>query len=181
MKRFVWIAAAAFLVSGMTMAQDVRPNDNKVNVDKRAERITERMVRDYGLNDEQQKQLLEANKEWIENRKDMPMPPRGRAAWRHHQPCDGYYDCCDGPRDYRRPRRGCCDNGEYERAYREGYRAGQMASMTDEQREQLKAEREKKLQEMKANRENYEKKLQKIMTEEQYADYQKRHRRPANR
>lgn len=61
MKRIVLIWMAAFLMGGMAMAQHARHSDKMPEPKVRAERMTERMVKEYSLNDTQKQQLLEAN------------------------------------------------------------------------------------------------------------------------
>ena len=65
MKRIVLIWMAAFLMGGMAMAQHARHSDKMPEPKVRAERMTERMVKEYSLNDTQKQQLLEANLAWL--------------------------------------------------------------------------------------------------------------------
>ena len=73
MKRIVLIWMAAFLMGGMAMAQHARHSDKMPEPKVRAERMTERMVKEYSLNDTQKQQLLEANLALVEKMGDMPM------------------------------------------------------------------------------------------------------------
>lgn len=66
MKRIVLIWMAAFLMGGMAMAQHARHSDKMPEPKVRAERMTERMVKEYSLNDTQKQQLLEANLALVE-------------------------------------------------------------------------------------------------------------------
>ena len=50
MKRIVLIWMAAFLMGGMAMAQHARHSDKMPEPKVRAERMTERMVKEYSLN-----------------------------------------------------------------------------------------------------------------------------------
>lgn len=62
MKRISFLMIALMLVGGMAMAQGHRKGGNRdVNPQARAERMTERMVKEFSLNDAQKKELLEAN------------------------------------------------------------------------------------------------------------------------
>ncbi|KAA6349252.1 hypothetical protein EZS27_003363 [termite gut metagenome] len=62
MKRIVYLVIAFFIVSNMAMAQAPRGgNDRNIDPKTRAERMTERMVKDYSLTDEQKAQVYEAN------------------------------------------------------------------------------------------------------------------------
>lgn len=73
MKRIVLIWMAAFLMGGMAMAQHARRSDKMPEPKVRAERMTERMVKEYSLNDTQKQQLLEANLALVAKMEDMPM------------------------------------------------------------------------------------------------------------
>ena len=86
MKRIVLIWMAAFLMGGMVMAQHARRSDKMPDSKVRAERMTERMVKEYSLNDTQKQQLLEANLALVEKIGDMPMH---RAKAHKHPKRDG--------------------------------------------------------------------------------------------
>lgn len=68
MKRIVLCMLTVLLISSITMAQNGRQGSGERVVDPktRAERMTERMVKEYSLNDEQKQQLLDANLVWVE-------------------------------------------------------------------------------------------------------------------
>ena len=74
---------AAFLMGGMAMAQHARHSDKMPEPKVRAERMTERMVKEYSLNDTQKQQLLEANLALVEKMGDMPM--HRAKAHKHHK------------------------------------------------------------------------------------------------
>lgn len=58
---------ALLLMGSVTMAQGHRKGGNrKVDPKERAERMTERMAKELSLNDAQKKELLDANKAFIE-------------------------------------------------------------------------------------------------------------------
>ncbi len=141
MKKIILLLVTAFLMGGMAMAQQARRGDRMPDPKTRAERMTERMAKEYGLNDTQKKQLQEANLALMEKMGDMPM--------------------------YRRPdmRRDGNDKS--------GKKEGRRPQMTDEERAKMKAEMEKKREEMGAARTAYDAELQKIMTPDQYAAYTK--------
>lgn len=147
MKKLYFVLMAVLFMSGVAMAQHRGGNrgDKMPDPQTRAERMTERMVKEYGLNDEQKQQLKEANLALMEKIGDMP--PMGRKHHRKDAACN-----CD-KMDKNRPDKANKDN------------------LTDEQRAQMKAEREKKMAEMKTARQAYDAKLQQIMTKEQYASY----------
>ena len=65
------------------MAQHARHSDKMPEPKVRAERMTERMVKEYSLNDTQKQQLLEANLALVEKMGDMPM--HRAKAYKHHK------------------------------------------------------------------------------------------------
>lgn len=153
MKKIILIGIAAFLMGGMAMAQQPENrNDKRPDPKVRVERMTERMVKEYSLNDTQKKQLLEANLELTEKMGDKPV--RRRA------------DMRKGRRD-----NGCCCDKKCDAKARKHQKADRRQRLTDEERAQKKAEMDKKHEEMKQARASYDSKLQKIMTKEQYASY----------
>lgn len=155
MKRIIMIMVAAFLMGGMVMAQHARRGDKMPEPKVRAERMTERMAKEYSLNDTQKKQLLEANLVLVEKMGDMPMRHRG---------------------EMRKGKKGCtCSKADKHHNKRDSIakKEGRKSQLTDEQRAQKKAEMAKKREEMTAARTAYAAQLQKIMTKEQYASYTK--------
>lgn len=159
MKRIVLMLVAAFLMGGMVMAQHARRSDKMPDPKVRAERMTERMAKEYSLNDTQKKQLLEANMALVERMGDMPMHRRSDMK-KGKMGCDS---CCCAKADKHHKKEGKVDKKE-----------GRRAQMTDEQRVEKKAEMEKKREEMQAARTTYDAQLQKIMTKDQYAAYSKK-------
>ncbi|MEA4887580.1 MAG: DUF4890 domain-containing protein [Bacteroides graminisolvens] len=111
MKKIGFLIVALLLTSGMAMAQGMR-NGKKMDPKERAEKMTERMAKEYSLNEAQKKDLLEANMALTEK----------------------------------------------------------MANRAEDK----KAEREELRKEMQNNRDAYDAKLKKILTEEQYAAYSKK-------
>ncbi len=71
-KRIVLSMAALFLVGGLSMAQGRPGGDPK----EQAERMTERLVKELSLNDDQKAQLLEVTQAWTEKMQEMM--PKGR-------------------------------------------------------------------------------------------------------
>lgn len=61
MKRIVFLMVALFMMGGMITAQGQRGEHKRTTPKERAEQMTERMVKEYSLNDTQKKQLLELN------------------------------------------------------------------------------------------------------------------------
>lgn len=122
MKKIIFIMVAVFMSVGMVMAQGKGPKGGKQdNVDPkvRAERMTERMAKDLGLNDTQKQKLLQLN----------------LADWQTKADCKA------------KPAEG--DNS---------------AQMTKEERQKVREQRQ-------ACRAEYDAKLQKILTPEQYTKY----------
>lgn len=66
MKRFNLFLMAILLMGGVVMAQDSRRGDKKdVTPEVRAQRMTDRMVKEYSLNEKQAKELQAANLELV--------------------------------------------------------------------------------------------------------------------
>lgn len=67
MKRIVFWMVALLLVSGTAMAQQGnRRGGERMDPKTRAQHMTERMVKEYALDEGQSKQLLEVNLAWAE-------------------------------------------------------------------------------------------------------------------
>ena len=66
MKRIAFLMIALFMIGGVVMAQGQRGEHKKMTPAERAEKMTERMVKEYSLNDAQKKQ---SSKYIIERRK----------------------------------------------------------------------------------------------------------------
>lgn len=148
MKRIIVLMMAVFLAGGLVMAQQGRRGGKKLDPKVSAERMTERMAKEYSLNDVQKQQLLVANLALVEKIGDMPMrygmgmnnDNRENRAGKHHK----------------------------------GRKAGHKnARLTEEQRAKMQAEMQKKRAEMETAMTQYQAELQKIMTKDQYAAYTK--------
>lgn len=159
MKKIVLMLMAAFFMGGMVMAQHVRRGEKMPDPKVRAERMTERMAKEYSLDDNQKKQLLEANLAFVEKMGDRPM---------HRRP------------DMRKGKNVCdsctCNQADkhHKKENRVAKKDGKRPQLTDKQRAERKAVIEKKREEMKAARTAYNEQLQKIMTKDQYAAYSKK-------
>jgi hypothetical protein len=57
MKKIGFLIVALLLTSGMAMAQGMR-NGKKMDPKERAEKMTERMAKEYSLNEAQKKRLI---------------------------------------------------------------------------------------------------------------------------
>lgn len=66
MKRIAFWMFALLLMSSAVMAQGNRRGGAPMDSKTRAERMTERMVKEYSLNDEQKQKLQVANLAWVE-------------------------------------------------------------------------------------------------------------------
>lgn len=71
MKRISFLMVALLLMGGMAMAQGSRKGggDRQMDPKARAERMTERMAKEYSLNEDQKKQLFDANVAMLEQTK----------------------------------------------------------------------------------------------------------------
>lgn len=79
MKRIVlWMMAMMFM-GGLAMAQNgQRGGGQQMDPKERATRMTERMVKEYSLNDTQKQQLQEANVAWVEKMGTRTRGERGK-------------------------------------------------------------------------------------------------------
>ena len=67
MKRIVFWMVALLLMSGVAMAQGNRQGGRQqMDPKARAERMTERMVKEYSLNEDQKQQLQDVNLTWVQ-------------------------------------------------------------------------------------------------------------------
>lgn len=82
MRRIALLSVFALFVGGMSMAQDApqhpRRGNDAPDPKVMAERMTERMAKEYSLNDEQKQQLLEANQALMEKTGNFRPAPRRR-------------------------------------------------------------------------------------------------------
>lgn len=76
MKKIFMILMVALLTGSMAMAQQSRRGGKRPDPKERAERMTERMAKEYSLNDTQKKKVYEANLALTEKMGDMPMRRR---------------------------------------------------------------------------------------------------------
>lgn len=142
MKRITLLMVALLMIGGMAMAQGHRRGgDRKMDPKAHAERMTERMSKEYSLNDTQKKQLLEANQALAEKMGSRPAGTKSGMKQGKKEKCTQVTDSC-------------CSNKEGRKAPK-----------------RTKEDREKMHKEMKASREAYDGQLKKIMTKEQYDTY----------
>lgn len=144
MKKIVVALVALFMLSATAMAQSGDSEKKRPSKDEMAQMMTERMAKEYGLDDSQKAKLLALNKEYAGK---MPMGPGGGR----------------GPR-----------GGDFGKGPKGGPNAGEAEppQLTDEQKAEMKEKMEARKKEMDANRTAYEKGLKEIMTSSQYKKYQ---------
>ena len=66
MKRISFLLAALLMMGGMVMAQGPRRGGQDMDPKTRAERMTERMAKEYSLNEDQKQQLQDVNLAWVQ-------------------------------------------------------------------------------------------------------------------
>ena len=142
MKQLLMTIVAAVMFSSAAMAQDQEKGKKK---EEMAKHRTEKMVKDYDLNDKQAAKLLELNTKYADK-----MRP-------HH-----------GPRGHRGPHGPHGMKGQ-----RPEPPKGEMQGQRPEPpTKEMKAEMEKKRAEMEKEQKAYDAELQKILTPDQYKLYQ---------
>ena len=72
MKRISFLLAALLMMGGMVMAQGPRRGGQDMDPKTRAERMTERMAKEYSLNETQKKELLEVNMAFVQKMGERP-------------------------------------------------------------------------------------------------------------
>lgn len=169
MKKMIMTLMAAVLVSSAALAQDDKQKgqrpEKKFDKTEMIKHRTDKTVKKYKLDDKQAKQLLELNTEYAEK-----MEPRG-----HHGP-HGHHG--HGPRPSMKPGDKKVDGttgatpqppkGEAKDGKRDGKPKGKRPELTEEQKAKMEADRKEREATMKA----YDAKLQKIMTADQFKQYQ---------
>lgn len=158
MKKIIMTLIATLLMGGMVMAQSEQRGKKVVEPKERAERMTERMAKEYSLNDKQKAQLLEANLILVEKVGNRPMQPRHQ---RMKQDAGNKECAC------------CCACSQKARHKSEASR-GNKKNLTDAERTQRKVEMQKRHEEMKEVSDAYDAQLKKILTKQQYEEYTKK-------
>ena len=154
MKQIVITIVAAVMFTSTAMAQDQEKGKKKEEMIKHR---TEKMVKDYNLDDKQAKQLLELNTKYADQ-----MRPR------HHGPHGGHHgmkgDCPEPPKGDCQEASKCDKKCECQKSSKcEKKCEGQKPS-----KEEMKAKHQERMESMKA----YDAELQKILTPDQYKNYQ---------
>jgi hypothetical protein len=165
MKKMMMTMIAAVLMSSAAFAQEEKKCECKCKQPDKTEMVkhrTDRVVKKYGLNDQQAASLLELNTKYA----DKFGGPRGhhgkKHGMRHGKKHEGQADATTGATNPQ-PR------GDKKRP-----------ELTEEQKAQFEARR----QEMEANRKAYETELKKILTDDQFKQYEadmKKHKRHGHR
>lgn len=148
MKKIV-MTMVALLTMTAAVAQDNENRQRREFKKPTPEEMTNRMAENLKLDDKQKSKVLELNKEY--EGVLMGGPGMGRGFGR-------------GPRGPRPDGETGATKGNDQQKQRP-----QRPELTDEQKAQMKANMEK--------RQEYDKKLKKILTDEQYKNYQEQHRR----
>lgn len=160
MKKLTLTLIAAIALCGVTMAQTNRERgprqQRQFNPEMQAQRMTDQMAQTYQLTDEQKAELLELNKEYA-GKINMPAMQGNR-----HRPMA-----------QRGMRRGGGPQGRPAFNPNAQPPMGHPGQLTDEQKEEFKANAEKRMKEREEATKAYNKKVKKIFTDKQYKEYEK--------
>lgn len=157
MKRIGIMMLTFLWMSSVVMAQDAaRKPHKKIDMKQRVERMTERMAKDYGLNDAQKQELLQANGELMEKMAKFPKATRRPKMKKGGKKC--CCCCCAHPKSFKN---------------KPSMKKGKRKELTQEQRAKLKANRDEKRKELKVIQDAYDAKLKNIFTKEQYETFTK--------
>ena len=131
MKRISFLLAALLMMGGMVMAQGPRRGGQDMDPKTRAERMTERMAKEYSLNETQKKELLEVNMAFVQKMGERPgrMKPEMRQGKKGQSQAT---DSCTCKQDRRKAPRMSKMRQEM-KASRESYEAGLKKIMTKDQ------------------------------------------------
>lgn len=156
MKRIGFLMVALLLMGGMAMAQGSPrggrgSDDRQVDPKTRAERITERMAKEYSLNDDQKKQLMGATLAMMEQMKRPAKSFDEMTSGKTCAVCQAADSCTCKKADEKRGKRG----------------KAQASTMTKEKREKMN-------QDIKVIYDAYDAQLKTILTPEQYDAYTKK-------
>jgi Spy/CpxP family protein refolding chaperone len=152
MKKIV-MTMVALLTMTAAVAQDNERRERREFKKPTPEEMTNRMAESLKLDDKQKDKVLELNKEYESVLMGGPGMGRGFGRGQRGPRPDGETGASQN-NDQQRPR-------------------PQLPELTDEQKAQMKQQMEK--------RQEYDKKLQKILTDEQYKTYQEQHQRRGGR
>ncbi len=149
MRRLILAIIAVFTLSGAALAQDVdKKEGKKLDKAEMVQRRTDRMVKRYGLSDQQAKKLKELNEKYAGK-----LPMRG---------------------DFRPGGKGpACPHHHMEQGNAEQPQADGTTGATVQKCSLSKEEKDKKRNERKLAREAYDKELEKILGSEKFSEYQR--------
>ncbi|MCD8263979.1 MAG: DUF4890 domain-containing protein [Tannerellaceae bacterium] len=167
MKKISLMLVALFTLGGVAMADEVKQEKRTIDPKARAEKMTEHMAKEYGLNDSQKKQLLDLNQTFAEKMGDRPGHKHPGKKGRHGDMAKadkGDKANKDGVTKENKERK----NKDQANANRDGRKNRADAPKLSAE------EREKRMQEMKQVREDYKAQLQKIMNADQYQAFAKK-------
>ncbi|MCD7901700.1 MAG: DUF4890 domain-containing protein [Bacteroides sp.] len=153
MKRLSFLMAILLMAGTLVMANGNQHRNQRRGKEKspkeHAERITERMVKEYSLNDTQKAQLLELNLSMAEKKGEMPKHHARKHPGKHKRDAKRNDGSVSGEKK----------NKDKDSAVKP---------------EVNKEKRAERMQAMKESREAYDAKLKEIMTKDQYATYTKK-------
>ncbi|MCD7932073.1 MAG: DUF4890 domain-containing protein [Tannerellaceae bacterium] len=157
-KRVSLMLAAVFTLGGVAMASEAREGRKGMDPKAHAEKMTERMVKEYNLDDTQKQQVLDLNQTMAEKMGNRPMMHRHGKKGK--------------PEQMDRAKRGDKDaTVKKERGERKDKELRADRKNRKDSPKLSAEEREKRIQEMKKMRDDYNAQLQKIMNQEQYQAY----------
>ncbi|GEM_PF-110479 len=166
-KKVSLMLVALFTLGGVAMAGEVKQEKRAIDPKARAERMTEHMAKEYGLNDTQKKQLLDLNQTFAEKMGD-------RHGHKHHGKKGRHGDMAKAHKGDKAHKDGITKENR-ERRNKDQAQANRDGRKNRADAPKLSAEeREKKMQEMKKVREDYKAQLQKIMNADQYQAFAKK-------
>ena len=154
MKKTILTLAVALFLGSTANAQDNQDRPQRPRMDRQelTQRRTDMMVKQYGLNDQQAKQLLELNTEFAKKMGPGSFGPRPAGGPRPRRNFNG--ERPNGAVDSMRPPMPQGFNGQNGRP-----------NMSNEEMQKRRAQREE-------TQKAYQAELQKIMTAEQFSQYQ---------
>ncbi len=178
MKRLSLAVMALFMMVGLTMAQGPRGGKRDMDPQKHAERMTEHMAKEFGLNDTQKQELLDVNLAMAEKMGEKPVAGAHMHLGKKGHPGKSACTCSEGECACKNCK-ACGEakvagDSKEKKADRPERKERAERRERPERPEISKEDMEKRVQEMKEARDRYNGELQKIMTQEQYQAYSKK-------
>lgn len=175
MKKITLILATLFMTATMAMAQGGPRGGQKgaqrnSTPEQRAERMTDRMTKEYSLSDKQKTALYAVNLDMAQKAPQRMAPARGERGKSHKAMCQGCAcENCQKCTGCKAGEKAKCAKADKTCKVADGTKvAGNKAKSVDKP---SKEEREKRMAEMKKNREEYDAQIKKIFTKKQYEAY----------